>query len=79
MKTIEQTLSDYINKQIEADSGIDLKNINLDEVLDSLGIVSLFAFIEEEYGVDLFDNNEEINFKDFNSIVKNIEALAVKS
>lgn len=79
MKTIEQTLSDYISKQVEADSGIDLKNINLDEVLDSLGIVSLFAFIEEEYGVDLFDNNEEINFKDFNSIVKNIEALAVKS
>lgn len=73
MKKILNEIIDYLSKVLIVDKIQEDTQLIEENMLDSLGIVSLLTFIETTFGIDLADDDFDIN--NFSSPLKIAELI----
>ncbi|AGF54120.1 D-alanine--poly(phosphoribitol) ligase subunit 2 [Clostridium saccharoperbutylacetonicum] len=73
MKKILNEIIDYLSKVLTAEKIQEDTQLIEENMLDSLGIVSLLTFIETTFGIDLADDDFDIN--NFSSPLKIAELI----
>ncbi|AQR93022.1 phosphopantetheine-binding protein [Clostridium saccharoperbutylacetonicum] len=73
MKKILNEIIDYLSKVLTAEKIQEDTQLIEENMLDSLGIVSLLTFIETTFGIDLADDDFDIN--NFGSPLKIAELI----
>lgn len=70
---LKSKIEHYIKDVLVKNNEIDLYSNSLNQILDSLDMVTFFSFIEEEFGIDLFEDSNNIDFESLQSIIKFID------